>query len=750
MRAHEFEKRLAEMNSTQNGDPLQKADVLRLLYGSLRISILANFLLAFLLVSVQWSVLNPTLTFAWLVLLGVVLVLRALMYLGYRRTFSASTDTTINFLQWFRLGAILTGITWGLHGYLLFPADDVGHQVFLASVLAGVSFGAITTLSADRISALGFAFAALLPMVPKFLLEDDALAHAMGLIVIMYLAYISASSNRLQRQLHENIRLRAESATQESSLQQQQQLSEVIARAQSQFIREPDRRKAFDGLLADILILTDSEYGFIGEVLRTPQGAPYLKTYAITNIAWNDATRAFYEANAPQGLEFSNLNTLFGEVLTSGKPVIANDPYHDPRRGGLPDGHPALNAFLGIPVHHGDALVAMVGISNRPGGYDQALVDFLRPLLVTLGQLVDAMRIQQQHQASQKALDQFKSTLDRTLDCVFMFDGTSLLFFYVNEGALRQVGYSRDELLAMHPYDIKPDISEAQFHALIAPLLAGEKDALTFETVHQHKNGRRVPVEIFLQYIAPEDEPSRFVAVVRDLTERKRVERMKNEFVSTVSHELRTPLTSISGALGLIAGGALGALPDKAAELIGIAHKNSLRLTHLINDLLDMEKLAAGKMHFDMQLQPLMPLIEQALDSNRAYGSERKVTLALTEQAPGTMVRVDAERLMQVLSNLLSNAMKFSPENGTVEVAVHPVDNKVRVTVSDHGPGVPAEFRDYIFQKFAQADSSTTRQKGGTGLGLAITRELVERMNGEIGFESVENEGARFYFELPL
>ena len=748
MRAHEPENAL--LNPAQNGDTLQKADVLRLLYGSLPTSILANFLLAFLLASVQWSVLNPTLAFAWLALLGIVLVLRALMYLGYRRTFSASTDTTINFLQWFRLGAMLTGMSWGLHGYFLFPTDDVGHQVFLASVLAGVSFGAITTLSADRTSALGFAFAALLPIVPKFLLEDDALPHAMGLIVIMYLAFITASSNRLQRQLHENIRLRAESAAQESSLQQQQQLSDVIARAQSEFIREPDRRKAFDGLLADILILTDSEYGFIGEVLRTPQGDPYLKTYAITNIAWNDATRAFYEANAPQGMEFGNLKTLFGEVMTSGKPVIANDPYHDPRRGGLPDGHPALNAFLGIPVHHGDALVAMVGISNRPGGYDQALVDFLRPLLVTLGQLVDAVRIQQQHQASQKALDQFKSTLDRTLDCVFMFDGTSLLFFYVNEGALRQVGYSRDELLAMHPYDIKPDISEAQFHALIAPLLAGEKDALTFETVHQHKNGRRVPVEIFLQYIAPEDEPSRFVAVVRDLTERKRVERMKNEFVSTVSHELRTPLTSISGALGLIAGGALGALPDKAAELIGIAHKNSLRLTHLINDLLDMEKLAAGKMHFDMQLQPLMPLIEQALDSNRAYGSERKVTLALTEQAPGTMVRVDAERLMQVLSNLLSNAMKFSPENGTVEVAVHPAGKKVRVTVSDHGPGVPAEFRNYIFQKFAQADSSSTRQKGGTGLGLAITRELVERMNGEIGFESVENEGARFYFELPL
>lgn len=737
----------AELQSPNN--QLQTA-VLRLLNDGLFSSLAANMLLASLLVFVQWDVIDHTLAKGWLVLMALVVVLRALSHLHYKRTEPNDGHASRTQLKRFRIGAIATGATWGIHGWLLFPSGEIAHQVFLAFVLAGVGSGAITTLSADRFSSLGLIIPAIFPLIPHLFMAGSTMPTIMGLMVTLFLLYVAASAFRLQHQLHESIRLRNASASQEASLLRQQQLNQVIAGAQSEFISKSDRRKAFDSLLSDILALTDSEYGFIGEVLYTPQGAPYLKTYAITNIAWNDATRAFYEANAPQGMEFGNLKTLFGEVMTSGKPVIANDPYHDPRRGGLPDGHPALNAFLGIPVHHGDALVAMIGISNRPGGYDQTLVDFLRPLLVTLGQLVDAVRIQQQHQSSQKALDQFKSTLDRTLDCVFMFDATSLAFFYVNEGALRQVGYSRDELLTMHPYDIKPDINEAQFHEVIAPLLAEEKDALTFETVHQHKNGQRVPVEIFLQYIAPEDEPSRFVAVVRDLTERKRVERMKNEFVSTVSHELRTPLTSISGALGLIAGGALGTLPDKAAELIGIAHKNSLRLTHLINDLLDMEKLAAGKMHFDMQRQPLMPLIEQALESNRAYGNERKVTIALTEQVPEAVVRVDAERLMQVLSNLLSNAMKFSPENGTVEVAVHAADNKVRVTVSDHGPGVPAEFRDYIFQKFAQADSSSTRQKGGTGLGLAITRELVERMNGEIGFESVENEGAHFYFELPL
>ncbi len=242
----------------------------------------------------------------------------------------------------------------------------------------------------------------------------------------------------------------------------------------------------------------------------------------------------------------------------------------------------------------------------------------------------------------------------------------------------------------------------------------------------------------------------RVYSVLTDITERKRVESMKSEFVSTVSHELRTPLTSISGALGLVASGTLGALPNQANEMIALARKNCNRLTFLINDLLDMEKLAAGKMHFDMQPQKIMPLVVHSLDTNRAYGVERQITLELTGTSPDVEVRVDGQRLMQVMSNLLSNAIKFSPEGEPVTVSVTADDHSVRVSVADHGPGIPDEFRDRIFQKFAQADASDTREKGGTGLGLAITRELVERMDGSIGFESAEGGGARFFFDLPI
>lgn len=236
-----------------------------------------------------------------------------------------------------------------------------------------------------------------------------------------------------------------------------------------------------------------------------------------------------------------------------------------------------------------------------------------------------------------------------------------------------------------------------------------------------------------------------YICTVRDITDRKRIERLKNEFVSTVSHELRTPLTSITGALGLLHAGVIGEVPEKVSSLISIAYKNCQRLTLLINDLLDIEKIAAGKMQFDLKAELVLPLIQQALDANKMMAQERHIQLSIQTTATDVCIRVDAKRFIQVLSNFLSNAIKFSPAAATVVIQLSQNEQMVRIAVIDQGPGVPDKFRDRIFQRFSQADASDTRQIGGTGLGLAISKELVQGMNGLIGFESVEGQGATFY-----
>ena len=346
-------------------------------------------------------------------------------------------------------------------------------------------------------------------------------------------------------------------------------------------------------------------------------------------------------------------------------------------------------------------------------------------------------------------LNRFKHVLDNTLDMLFMFEPDTLRFVYLNKGAVENMGYSKEELLQMAPYQIKPLIPEPKFRELIAPLLSGEKQSLNFETVHRRKDGSEFPVEILLQLVKEDDGKGLFVALVRDITERQKVDRMKSEFVSTVSHELRTPLTSIRGSLGLVLGGVTGELPVQSKSLLDIAYKNTERLVRLINDILDIEKIESGKMSFDMKPQSLMPIIEQAIETNHAYGDQFGVKYEMLTVMPEVQVNVDHDRLMQVMANLLSNAAKFSPPNGRVEIAVSPWQGRIRVSVTDHGEGIPEAFRSKIFQKFSQADASDTKQKGGTGLGLSISKAMVEKMDGDMGFESRIGEGSSFYFDLP-
>jgi signal transduction histidine kinase len=236
---------------------------------------------------------------------------------------------------------------------------------------------------------------------------------------------------------------------------------------------------------------------------------------------------------------------------------------------------------------------------------------------------------------------------------------------------------------------------------------------------------------------------------LRYASERKRLERMKDEFVSTVSHELRTPLTSIAGSLGLLTSKAAGALSGPAARLLEIAHSNSLRLVRLVNDILDIEKLDSGHVVFNLRRVEVRSLVQESIDAIEDFAQDLGVRIGIVASPAVHEVRADADRLAQVVTNLLSNAVKFSPPNSEVVVTIENRAGSVRISVRDHGPGIAAEFKSRVFERFAQADATNARRKGGTGLGLSIVKEIVGQLAGEVGFDDAAGGGTVFHVELP-
>ncbi len=237
-----------------------------------------------------------------------------------------------------------------------------------------------------------------------------------------------------------------------------------------------------------------------------------------------------------------------------------------------------------------------------------------------------------------------------------------------------------------------------------------------------------------------------YTVVLRDLTERRQIERMKDEFLATVSHELRTPLTSVMGALGLMAGGAAGALPTAALPLAEVARRNGERLGRLIDDILDLTKLEGDRMALHLRPQPIVPLLRECIAANQGYAQRAGVALSLDLPPDETdaEVELDADRFLQVMANLLSNAIKHSPQGETVRVSARSSAEGLRVTVHDRGAGIAPQFRARMFEKFSQADGTDRRAQGGTGLGLYITRMLVERMGGRISADEVVGAGSAF------
>ncbi len=304
-------------------------------------------------------------------------------------------------------------------------------------------------------------------------------------------------------------------------------------------------------------------------------------------------------------------------------------------------------------------------------------------------------------------------------DAIFILNGDGEIEA-INGAAEQMLGWTRDAARRMSILDVL-DIAppgDAPFVGRLEAANGPLTTAAVRELAARRFDGGEVPVDVTIRAMHMQD--GRYIAIyARDISDRKRIERLKDEFVSTVSHELRTPLTSIAGSLGLLIGGAVDPLPEGPARLIGIAHANCQRLVRLINDILDVEKIESGKMKFEFAPLTLGQAAERSIDAVRGLADQMGVTLALEVEGEDIQIRGDIDRLVQVGANLISNAIKFSKTGDVVQVSARRWRRLARITVQDHGPGVPEEFRARIFTKFGQAElvghPSARRHRSGAG-----------------------------------
>lgn len=365
---------------------------------------------------------------------------------------------------------------------------------------------------------------------------------------------------------------------------------------------------------------------------------------------------------------------------------------------------------------------------------------------------IDQMRIkiQSTHDEIINKEKMTRAILETAPDAIITMDAKGIISSF-NTGAENIFQYSANEIIGESINTLMPQDMSSHHNKYISNFKLGNSKTVgkNRELNGLKKDGSLFPIEITINANKIDGELL-FTGVLRDITERRRVDKLKSEFVATVSHELRTPLTAIKGSLDIVTKGLNLDLPEQASTMLDVANRNVKRLLTLINDILDVSKLESGEINFNYENLNIKDFIKSTIEINQQYAEKYNTTFKCIECHNEITVIADKDRLTQVMSNLLSNAAKYSPSDIPVEIFTTVKNQMLRVNVKDYGHGIPKEFQDKLFKKFTQSDSGDTRQVGGTGLGLNISKMIIEKLGGKIGFDTIEGKETTFYFELPI
>lgn len=524
--------------------------------------------------------------------------------------------------------------------------------------------------------------------------------------------------------------------------QRKNELLASLSRSQADFISNASTYAVFYRLLMDVLQFTESRYGFILELDKGVADWHAFHVHAAGELGGDDL--CYEEPERCKAYIINQFQDEIVKVISFSRPVALKLSETDAGNGERREWH----SFLAIPIYIGEEIVGVVGLSDRDDGYNTTVIQYLEPFVGTCSSFIHAIHVASaRRKAEAFVLEQesrLRAQFDNANDTIIGFDEYGIIES-VNPAGENLSGYLAEDLIGKHLALLLPDCCGNKVGS------ASSFDMSMLRGLHEsmlhNRRAERIPVEISTNQIEMPGN-NLYCSVIRDLSERHKVDRMKNEFVATVSHELRTPLTSIQGALKLINSGVLENNAEKQKELLGIAQNNAERLLLLVNDLLDMEKIESGKLELFRQSLDLIQVLQQTQQQMESYAHKFDVSLTLLEHPTQAMVVADPNRLAQIFANLLSNAIKFTEKDTQVEIWVDDRTDYFRVSVRDYGPGITSQFKQRLFDKFTQADASSSRKQAGSGLGLSISKQLIELMGGHIAFVEA-HPGTQFYIDVP-